>query len=142
MWVSVNSNTRDKLREIFKIPRTSHAEVITDSMGKGTVVCDGTSNVDLQELTVEKMIDFLGTAAIDETIYDLFKKVVEKIETPELIESTTIELKPSIEPINASSDVLKEEQTIINVNKCPDCEYTHASKQGLRMHIYKKHTKK
>ena len=135
-WVQLKPETRAKLREIFLIPKTSFAQVVTDHMGVGTVVSDGTTIVDLQSLTVEKMRDYLGTAAVDETVYDLFKRCIEKLETIEP-KITVIDNVPHVE--------YKEEGMVmknINVNKCPDCEYTHASKQGLRMHILKKHLHK
>lgn len=130
-WVSVKYETRTKLRELFMIPHSSHAEVITDAMGHSTVMSDGTTNTDLQSLTVERLRDYLGSAAINETVHDLFKKVVEKIEKP-------VEIVPQGSINEVKSEPIKE----VNNNKCPDCEYTHASKQGLRMHIMKKHLKK
>lgn len=129
IWVSLSQETRNKLRQIFFIPHSSHAEVVTDAMGNSKVISDGTTNEDLKTLSVERMRDFLGSAAINETVYDLFKRTVEKVE-----EVTNGTLEPKIE--NGSA-ILPT-----NTLKCPDCEYTHASKQGMRMHIYAKHTKK
>ena len=137
LFVSLSPETRDKIREIFKVPRTSYAEVVTNPMGQATVVCDGTTNVDLQQLTVEKMRDFLGTAAINETIYDLFKKCVEKIETP-VPEAIVQPVSTTTANIASPNDI----KATINVNKCPDCAYTHASVKGLRMHILRKHLHK
>lgn len=137
MWVSVKAETRNKLREIFLVPKTSFAQVVTDHMGVGTVISDGCTNEDLKSLTVEKMQDYLGTVAVNDTVFDLFKRCVEKIEY-----IAPVEEKPQ-EGAISENPILKEttsEQS--NVIKCPDCEYTHASKQGMRMHIMKRHTKK
>lgn len=101
------------------------------------VMCDGTTLADLQHLTAEKMRDFIGTAAIDETLNDLFNKCIKKIETP--TNADIVQPLSTTKQEIASSEVLKDNT---NVNKCPDCEYVHASKQGLRMHIYAKHTRK
>lgn len=133
-FVLLKESTRNKLREIFRIPRSSHAEVVTDHMGVGTVVCDGTTNVDLQQLTVEKMRDYLGTAAVNETISDLLKQVVDKIEY--------VEPPVEIKPVEVKIEPKVEEKVEINVNKCPDCEYVNASKQGMRMHVLRKHLHK
>lgn len=145
-FVSIKEATRNKIREVFDIKRSSHAEVITDSMGMGIVVCDGTTNEDLKELTIEKMRDFLGSIPVNETITGLLKQVVDKIEEVNVVTPTILE-KPQEQPISlepqAQTSTLETNPTNLNPTyKCPDCEYTNASKQGLRMHIYKKHTKK
>lgn len=147
IFLSVSKETRDKIRKEFLIGMSGHAEVVTDQFGKATVLCDGTTNSDLQNLTVEKMRDFLGTAAVNETVYDLFKRVVEKIEEPEKIAKILeVDREEGIKSGILSPEPIIQQtekpQTINNVNKCPDCEYTHASKNGLRMHIMKKHLHK
>ncbi len=136
IWVSLDIETRNKLRQIFLIPKSSHADVVTDHMGVARVMSDGTTNEDLKQLSVEKMRDYLGTAAINETVYDLFKQVVDKIEKVETFKEIENLPNPFIQVIHDKVDFVPK------VLKCEDCDYTHASKQGLRMHILKKHLKK
>jgi hypothetical protein len=136
--VSVKASTRAKLRQIFFIPHSSHADVVTDHMGIATVMSDGTTNVDLQSLTVEKMHDYLGSAAINETVHDLFKRCVQKIESPtpepiiQPLSTTKAEIAPQID-LKADSKVVGE--TI----KCEKCAFESKSAFAIRMHISKKH---
>jgi hypothetical protein len=141
LWLSVTKETRDKLRELFLIPKSASCEVVTNEMGVGIVISDGTTNVDLQQLSVPKMIDYLGTAAIDETVYDLFKRCIEKIET--IVISTPI---PSIEkplvPIAETlpqNDIKADSKVVGDTIKCEKCEFQTASKFAMRMHVGKKH---
>ncbi len=143
LWVSVKTDTRNKLRGIFLIPKSSFAQVVTDHMGIATVISDGSTNEDLKCLTVEKMQDFLGSVAANDTVFDLFKRCVEKMEY-----IAPIEEKPLTEPISENPIVMEttSEETktpnvpnVPNVYKCADCAYTHASPRGIRMHSMKKH---
>lgn len=153
IWVSLSNETRGKLREIFKIPMSTHTEVVTDHMGKGIILCDGSTNVDLQVITVEKLQDFLGSIALNENIYDLFKRAVMKIESKEeTVESTARQLELPLDtrdvPKNAievkRADIKADQDGITEIKtsttfRCPECIYENASKQGMRMHMMRKH---
>jgi len=121
LWVSVKTETRKKLREIFMVPQSAYTETVVDPFGQSYLVSDGSTNADLQVITVEKLREFLGSAATDETVYDLFKRVVEKLESEE--QKTE---EPKIE-------------VPVEKLKCDKCEFTTASKFALRMHISRFH---
>lgn len=137
-WVSVKTETRTKLREIFLIPHSSHAQVITDQMGKSTLLSDGTTNEDLKALSVEKMQDYLGSVAADDTVHSLFKRCVDKVETPtqdSIVENPSTNL-PSVPPTSEIKGDSKVENGVI---KCEKCAFESKSKIGMRLHVGKKH---
>ena len=142
IWVSLKLETRNKLREIFKVPRSSASETITDNFGVSHIVSDGSTNVDLQAITVEKLVEYVGSAAINETIYDLFKRAVAKAETPAIVIETVDVHKgdflkmPEIKDATPTINVPEGKTPLF---KCPECAYTHASKRGMRMHQMRKH---
>ena len=135
-WVSLKQETRNKLREIFKVPKSTHTEIVTDQYGKANVLCDGSTNVDLQVITTERLVDYLGGAAVNETIYDLFKRAVEKVETdiPNIIKKA-----PEIPKIEPASDIKADSKVVGNTIKCEKCAFESASKFAMRMHVGKKH---
>lgn len=139
-WLKVKGETRTKLRDIFLIPQSGMTEVETDQYGKSHIKSDGHTNVDLQVLTVEKMRDFLGTAASDETVYDLFKKVLEKVESPITFDNTTA----TQEPVNIPIDVPSATITVNIASdqlKCDQCPYETGNKRALTAHKTFKHKK-
>jgi hypothetical protein len=136
IFLSVSKETRDKIRKEFLIGMSGHAEVVTDQFGKATVLCDGTTNSDLQNLTVEKMRDFLGTAAVNETVYDLFKRVVEKLEYVEPVETVVT----TVEPVKEETKTVEVDSKIVGDKiKCEKCDFESASKFAMRMHVSRKH---
>ncbi len=72
MWISLPNEVRYKIRSIFSIPRSSNT-VVND----GVVETDGTTHQDLQNLTVEKMRDYLKEESTD--FHKLFDMVVVKV---------------------------------------------------------------
>lgn len=78
MWLSLDNATRHKIRLAFSIPRSSNT-VVSD----GKIESDGTTDEDLQHLTVKKMQDF--TLSESDDFHQLFDKVVDKIMNPEPI---------------------------------------------------------
>lgn len=85
MWVSLSSEQRNKIRQLFSIPRSSH--VIVDD---GKIVTDGTTTEDFKHLTVEKMQEYLKDDSTD--FHKLFDKVLSRVQDE-------IEGKPFIETL-------------------------------------------
>lgn len=121
-WVSVNAETRAKLRNILKIPKSGSTQTEIDAFGHGRVITDGCTHADLQNITVEKLVDYLGTAAVDENIHSLFKQAIEKVEQVPQQEVPT--------EVNIPKD---------NLIKCEKCEFQSASKVAVRLHFGRKH---
>jgi hypothetical protein len=67
-WVSYPQSIREKLREIFKIPKSEGCEVCNNML-----VSDGSSHQDLQAISVASMQEYLKT---DE---DDFKKLFDAV---------------------------------------------------------------
>lgn len=78
MWLSLNNEMRHKVRTLFAIPRSSNT-VVND----GKIESDGTTNEDLQHLTIQKMQDFVLSDSND--MHYLFGLVIEKIKNPEVV---------------------------------------------------------
>ena len=137
-WVSVKAETREKLRGILMIPKTGHCETITNELGVSQVVSDGTTNIDLLSITVEKLIGFLGSAAINETVYDLFKRAVKKIEEPE-IEHLLVPPEMIQQVSEITSTIVADSKVVGDVIKCEKCQFETKSKVAMRLHVGKKH---
>lgn len=136
-WLEVKKETRAKLRQIFFIPSTGMVEVVTDEFGKSSVKQDGHTNVDLQVITVEKLVDYLGSAAINETIFDLWKRAIEKVENP-LVEIPAIEVtKEQVAKVEDG----KVMNTADNQLKCDKCPYQTGNKRALTAHKTFKHNR-
>lgn len=78
MWLSLDNETRHKIRTIFSIPRSSNT-VVND----GKIESDGVTNEDIQHLTVKKMQDFVLSDSED--MHQLLNAVLNKINNPEPI---------------------------------------------------------
>lgn len=93
MWLQVDAVTRNKISEKFSLPRTGQ-RAFQQMRGVGEVTCDGHSNKDLAELTLEKMNKFLGEEC--PTVFVAFEKVVEKVEGREYAVKGNGEVLPEI----------------------------------------------
>lgn len=122
-WLPLKKETKDKLKEIFYLRPTGMVEVETDQFGKATVKADGFTNTDLQVITVEKLIDFVGSAAVNETIYDLWRRCVEKVENPLTIKEEIVQ-ETKIVPMNTADNQLQ----------CDMCPFRTGSVRGLKIH--------
>lgn len=71
-WVSLPTEQRDRIRIIFKIPRSGNTVVFD-----GRVETDGTTPEDMKHLTIEKMQEYLEDESTD--FHKLFDKVLLKI---------------------------------------------------------------
>lgn len=132
-WLPLKKETRDKLKALFYIKSTGMVEVETDQFGKATVKNDGFTNTDLQVITVEKLVDFVGSAAVNENIYDLWKRVIDKIELPQqLIDEGSAVVLPKEE--------IKTMNTADNQLQCDRCPFKTGSARGLKIHK-SKHSK-
>jgi hypothetical protein len=114
-WITLTEQTRQKLRELFKIPQSSHTEVVNNQ-----VVSDGITNKDLEVLTDEAMALFLGEPVQPSEI--MFKKIIDIISMPPVT--------PEIAPI--IKDEVKDD------NKCDKCEFVGKNERSLRFHKIKK----
>ncbi len=96
-WLALPMNVRLKLREIFKVPRSSHTLV------EGNIVkSDGVTYEDLKAITVEKMTAYLGTdyTGLPDFI-NLFNATLEKIKEQDK------ELEP-VEKVDPNQMMLEE----------------------------------
>ncbi len=94
-WLNIPMETRLKLREIFKIPK-SQGTWVENSI----VRSDGTTHQDLQAVTIEKMQAF--TESKEDDFVKLFHATVEKIQ-----EDLDKELEPQEKP-DPNSVILEE----------------------------------
>lgn len=74
-WLSLRTETKQALRDMFNIPRSGFVEVVD-----GRVHSDGTSLVDLMSLTVDKMQEYAKSKETDFSV--LFNQIVKGIENP------------------------------------------------------------
>ncbi len=97
-WLQLSMRTRVKLREVFGIPKSRGSNV---EMGQGPtmVKSDGTTEQDLQHITIEKMQAFVENTESD--YVTLFNASVEKIEEADK------ELEPQEKP-DSNQIVLEE----------------------------------
>lgn len=73
MWVSLSSEQRNRIRTIFKIPRSGSVEV-----QDARIVTDGTTPRDFESLTIQKMQEYLGDTSTD--FHKLFDKVIARVQ--------------------------------------------------------------
>jgi len=86
MWTSLSNEQRNRIRVLFKIPRSRNTEV-----NDGHIVSDGTTPEDFKALTIEKMQVYLNdTSSTD--FHKLFDRVIAKVQDD-------IEGKPIIVPV-------------------------------------------
>jgi hypothetical protein len=90
-WCALSQETRNKLREIFKIKKSEGAEICSDKL-----VSDGTSHDDLMAISVETMQKYLGSKETD--FAKLFEDVLDTMFLPvdldEAIKNGDIEVIP------------------------------------------------
>ena len=73
MWTSLSNEQRNRIRVLFKIPRSKNTEV-----NDGHIVTDGTTPEDFKALTIEKMQVYLGEKESTD-FHKLFDKTVAKV---------------------------------------------------------------
>ncbi len=138
-YIILKLETRNLLHSIFGIPKSGATETITDQSGIGRLVSDGTTYKDLEILTFEKLLTFLGEAKPEDNVHSLFTKVVQRLESP---------VKDIIAPVNnveekveesKESEIVKKVDPGIDGLKCELCPYATANVKALHMHRIGKH---
>ena len=77
VWLSLKSDTRAKLAEMFGLKKSGTPMVNIGAYG-AEVISDGYSPVDFVPISINRMNEILGTASKD--FYELFDKIVDKVE--------------------------------------------------------------
>ena len=89
-WLELPVPVRDKLRAIFKIPRSGPTQTILGSFGKAQ--SDGSTDKDVSVLSVEAMQAYLGNYGTDD-FFALFTQVLTRLdseqELPKIVEEAT-----------------------------------------------------
>ncbi len=93
-WVSLPQDTRDKLREVFNVRRSTMASVVG-----GRLMCDGSTYEDLGVITVEAMQSFLGSK--DKNFQDLIAKCIAKVNGEEVKEEVKEMVKEVVEVVGS-----------------------------------------
>ena len=86
-WIGLSQEVKDKLINIFHIPRTEPTKVnqgFHEGKLQTVVSSDGHSHKDLSVISVKAMQEFLGSDKTD--FYALFEDVVNKISTTQRID--------------------------------------------------------
>ncbi len=96
-WLSLSVEQKARLRLLFNIPRSSHV-VVND----GRIETDGTTVQDLQNLTVEKMKEYLKEESTD--FHYLFDKVLARVQDE-------IEGKLFVEPVTNAKTKKNEKKS-------------------------------
>jgi hypothetical protein len=79
-WVKLPAEQRRKLVDIFKITRSEPSSI----MGN-TLLSDGHNNKDLQLVTREKMMEFLGLSQTTLGFYELWDLVLKQVDKREIL---------------------------------------------------------
>lgn len=73
-WLHLSQEVRNKLVEIFRIPRSGFTHVID-----GQVQTDGYTYENLKVITIQTMQDFLKEGSPEDTFDDLLEKVIQRV---------------------------------------------------------------
>lgn len=109
IWLSIKPETRNKLRQDLGIPHTGGTEVWGNR-----IVSDGTTQQDLNVITVQKLQDYLDYAESDDLL-NLLDLAVKSIE-------------------NDLADKQEEQPTEPHKNICEICQKEFKNEVGLRLH--------
>lgn len=93
MWISLTQEQRTRIRNLFRIPRSSYVLV-----NDGVVETDGTTVEDFKHLTLEKMQEYLKDDSTD--FHKLFDKVIARVQD-EIEGRPFVEEAPIVEVTNA-----------------------------------------
>lgn len=94
-WVSLTAEQRNRIRNIFNIPRSSHVVVVD-----GKIETDGTTIHDFESLSIVKMKEYLNSESDD--FHKLFDMVLAKVQDEiEGKQEPVIQVSASIE-LNAN----------------------------------------
>ncbi len=129
-YIILKQDTRIKLHKLFNIPQTGVTETVTDATGRGIVVSDGTTYKDLEALTLDKLMTYVGGSDEKDNIHTLFVKAVNRLESEPASVETTFE-HSSVTPGFIGP--------IPEGFKCEKCEFRSASKHGMKIHFGRNH---
>jgi hypothetical protein len=132
-YIILKKETRDALHATFGIPQTGHTETVTDSSGKGRVISDGTTYKDLESLTFEKLLTFLGQADPEDNVHSLFTKVVNILEKPPV--DLGIKIENAAKDIAAAEEKSNVENPSIDNVKCAKCEFRASTNKVMKEHF-------
>jgi hypothetical protein len=100
MWVSLSNEQRNRIRVLFKIPRSRNTEV-----NDGRIVSDGTTPEDFKALSIEKMQEYLSDNSSTD-FHKLFDRVIAKVQDE--IEGKPVVVAPVVQPVQVASVVVPE----------------------------------
>ena len=84
-WLQVPTETRNKLIELFNLRKSGVTSVVNN-----VVISDGFTDLDLSDLTIDKLQKYLGSK--DKDIISLLENAIVKINTPEPVKIITPEV--------------------------------------------------
>ena len=88
-WMSLEKEVRNHLISIFDIPKTGICEIIDQ-----VVICDGVTNQDLQEITKDRMVAYVGSSEDYPRLWELtLAKVKYELHPPMDFPSIPVEVK-------------------------------------------------
>ena len=107
-WLTIPSDIRNQLIDIFDIPMSSNT-IVEDNQ----VVSDGHTTEDLFAITEEKCLAYLGGAFKGDSLHVLLGKIIEGLQEPEETEIEEGGITPEGEVIPEITNV----KTTTNVKK-------------------------
>lgn len=153
-YMQQKRDTREALCAIFSVKRTGRTETVVDATGVGKCISDGATYSDLQAITFDKLVTYLGGADENDNIHSLFVKAVNKIESPMFVlPMPTVEDVPVIDKIVEETKVEEENKVVLpqadkkidlhkmedTKTKCAKCAFETASKIAMKMHFGRFH---
>ncbi len=134
-YVILKKETRDALHSIFGISRSGSTETITDTTGMGRIVSDGTTYKDLEILTFDRLLTFLGESTPEDNVHSLFTKVVQRLELPIKDLNEMYDNKPIISDLKTEEEkpVVKNES--VDAVKCAKCEFRASTNKIMKEHF-------
>jgi hypothetical protein len=103
LWMLLDKATRSYLVNVFEIPMTGIREIIDDR-----VISDGYSNKDLEAITLEKMIAYIGSEETFPRAWEITCTKASKELNPPVIQMAD-EPKEIIETNTKTNDSTKKE---------------------------------
>ena len=102
-WLSLPSETRQKLEKLFDIPRSGEVVVRVGQITPqgnigGEATSDGHSAKDLYAITVEKMQKLLGREESYDNFHRLFGEILEKIDELPIVAPPLVQKKRGRKP--------------------------------------------
>lgn len=127
-WMRLSKDTRNTLRQLFGIPMSGSGWVKDNVQ-----VQDGVTELDLQAITQERLMTYLGH---DGNYDDLLKETIAQVEG-------TLFISERFQGIQELPEEIKEDmgEKTQEPMKCEDCEFVGKNTKAIRMHSTRKHAK-